>query len=133
MQFWTRHSEVFIFALLCVCSLGIHKELAPGSPMGTKIHAYTSPLYRVVSYSWPFITMGSILQSTVGSIYGCGTHTYRGLSIMFYFQTLTAFSVFSFILVFSGLNIICLFLLTFILFRYQWFLDLIIIFYCSLL
>ena len=47
--------------------------------MGTKIHAYTRLLYRVVSYHWPFITMGSIFQSAVGSIYGCGTHTQRTL------------------------------------------------------
>ena len=122
-----RHSKVFMFALLCVCSLGSHKELAPGSPMGTKIHAYTSPWYRVASYSWPFITMGSILQSTVGSIYGCGTHAYRGLSIMFYFLTLSAFNVFSFISVFSGLNI-CFFLLTFTLLRHQWLLDSLLVF-----
>ena len=88
--------------------------------MGTKIHAYTSLLYRLVSYRWPFITMGSIFQSAVGSIYGCGSHTYKGLCIMFYFLIVTAFNIFSFILVFSGLDIICLFLLTFILFRYQW-------------
>lgn len=57
-----RHSKVFMFALLCVCSLGSHKELAPGSPMGTKIHAYTSPWYRVASYSWPFMTMAPYLN-----------------------------------------------------------------------
>ena len=120
LQLWMRHGKVFIFAPLCMWSLGIHKELVPGSPMGTKIHANTSPLYRVVSFRWPFVTMGSILPSTVGSVYGCGTPTYRGLSVMFYFLTLTAFNVLSLIFVFSGLNIICLFLVTFILFRYQW-------------